>query len=476
MRTILSIPIFLLCFTASVFSQSSGDEESEDPFKNDPFFSKPLQEFFQQSSSSARDSDRDSANTEVKRRLHYLHEKGIDYDDFLEAGPYNSNMLYSQHPNLPMIHYNRVSGLFLGIEKERMQWYGDDWLLGIPSVQTHGLIGYSFGQKEWNYSIGLEKLLGRKKYVMIGGEYYNAMSTDDHWRVGLTETTLTSMIGGYDFLDYYKQRGYGTYLIVRSQRLFEGGLSFNDARYSSLTRQTNWALFGSGDRYRVNPPVEHLGDQPGDTLNISTLSIAASFNPKRLLLSKHFTFSLSGMVEIADPGISGSDYAYNKYIGELTTFINFEPGGVLRYRFRIGSITGDAPNFKEFQLGGVGTLRALPYKSLGGSLPNINHHANQMMLSNAEIQFGSPSFNPENWVDADDFYISLFLDSGWTNYSEDLASSPNPFTGFDQFDFGDLKHNGGIGVGSSLIRCELAWDLNETSRAPVFWIRFNPTF
>lgn len=476
-RTIIFIPFFLLCLMLGAFAQNSDTEEREDPFKNDPFFSKPLQEFFQKPGGNEDEkTSGDSSDEAVKNRLHRLNDSGIDYDDFLEAGPYNSNMLYSQYPNLPMIHFNRVSGMFLGLKKERMQWYGNDWLLGIPSIQTHGLIGYSFAQKEWNYSIGLEKLIGRKRYMMIGGEYYNAMATDDYWRVGLTETTITSLVGGYDFLDYYKQQGYGTYIILRSKRLFEGGVSFNDAQYNSLVPETDWALFGSGNRYRPNPPVDYLSGRKVDTLNIGALTIAGSFNPKRLVLSKHFTFSLSGMVEIADPDIASSDYAYNKYVGELTTFINFEPGGVLKYRLRMGSITGYAPNFKEFRLGGVGSLRALPYKSLAGNTFGVNHYGNQMILSNAEIQFGSPSYHLNDWIDFDDFYISFFLDSGWTSYSADLAESSNPFTDFDQFHLSGLRHNGGIGIGSSLIRCELAWDLNETSRAPVFWIRLNPTF
>ncbi|MDZ7680267.1 MAG: hypothetical protein U5J63_00815 [Fodinibius sp.] len=113
-------------------------------------------------------------------------------------------------------------------------------------------------------------------------------------------------------------------------------------------------------------------------------------------------------------------------------------------------------------------MRALPYKSMGA--------ANQMLLSNVELQFGNPMHQSGNWIDFDDFYLTLFLDSGWTDYDLDLLESESPFAGFDRFSFDELKHNAGIGVGSSLIRCELAWDLNDGDRAPVFWIRFNPTF
>ncbi|HKK46878.1 MAG TPA: hypothetical protein VJ964_15230, partial [Balneolaceae bacterium] len=252
-------------------------------------------------------------------------------------------------------------------------------------------------------------------------------------------------------------------------RYFEGGIALSDDRFNSLDKESDWALFGSGGRYRENPPVDFQNGTPVDTANITSLTLSASFNPKRLVLSNNFTFSLTGTAEFANPGIgTASDYDYSKYTGELISYINLDAGTVFKYRLRLSSITGNAPRFKQLFLGGVGSLRALPFKSLGAG--------NQMILSNAELQFGSPRFGSNSWIDFDDFYISLFLDSGWTDYDPELQNTTNPFSGFDRFRFSDLKHNGGIGIGSSLIRCELAWDLNDPGRAPVFWIRFNPTF
>lgn len=466
MRSFIITCCLLVIGTASALAQSEEDSTEQDPFKNDPFFSAPVSDFFQKDSAK-----KDTSNTEreVQRFVSGLNEEGLDFRGVIEAGPNNSNALYSVYPNLPMIHYNRVDALFLGISQERMQWYHDDDWLGIPDMQLHGLLGYSTGQKEWQYSIGLEKLLGSRNYFMIGGQFHDATSTDDQWRVGLTETTLTSFMGGYDFLDYYKQKGWGVYMLARSKRYFEGGIAFSDDRFNSLQKETNWALFGAGDRYRVNPPIDFQNGVPVDEANISALSVSASFNPKRLVLSKNFTFSLNGLAEFADPGVGRtSDFNYSKYTAELISYLNFEPGGVLKYRLRMSSITGEAPRFKQLYLGGVGTMRALPFKSMGPG--------NQMLLSNAELQFGSPMHSSGDWIDFDDFYFTMFLDSGWTDLDTGLLNSNAPLSGFDRFSFDELKHNGGIGIGSSLLRFELAWDLNDIDRAPVFWIRFNPTF
>jgi len=471
-RTLIAVGLIFL-FTGPALAQLKPDTTENDPFKNDPFFSAPLKDLLRHPNTDP-DSVSESEEHDTKHFVSQLNEEGLDFRGVIEAGPYNSNPLYSVYPNLPMIHYNRVDALFLGISKERMQWYQDDWLLGIPEIHLQGLIGYSTGQKEWQYTLGMEKYIGRKHHVMIGAEYHNATTTNDNWRVGLNETTLTAFFGGYDYLDYYKQKGWGFYLLTRSNRYFEGGLAFSDDRFNSLSKTTDWALFGSGDRYRPNPPVHSpsfgaLTALPSDTANITSLTFSASFNPKRLVLSKGFTFSLTGTAEFADPGIgTDSDFNYQKYTGELISYIHLEPGGVFKYRLRMSTITGESPRFKQLYLGGIGSLRALPYKSMGAG--------NQMILSNAELQFGSPRFGSNGWIDFNDFYISLFLDSGWTDYDSRLEDSSNPFGGLDRFKLSDLKHNGGIGIGSSLIRFEMAWDLNNTSRAPVFWVRFNPTF
>jgi hypothetical protein len=465
----LTVFISLLGFSVA-FSQSN----ESDPFKNDPFFSKPLNELLGKdkgkTDSTSTDVSTEEHHPEIKHYVSRISSEGVDFGGVLEAGPYNSSALYGAYPVLPMVHFNRVNGLFLGIKEERMQWYNHHNFLGIRNINPHGMLGYSFGQKEWQYELGLERYVGFKNRVLIGAEFYNATSTDDYWRSGLTETTLTSFFAGYDFLDYYKQKGWGAYALFRTKLFFEGGVSYNDDRFNSLSTASDFAVFGPNGRYRRNPPVEIINGTSVDTLNIASLSISGAFNPKKLLLTPHFTLSLSGKVELGDPGISSSDYSYTKYTAELTSYLNFEPGGVFKYRLKAGSITGDAPFMKEFRLGGPGTLRAMPINLI----PTNALSGNKMLLSNAEIQLGSTGHSSGGWLDFDDFYISLFLDSGWANHH--TGTNAKVLDGFQSFKISSLEHNGGFGLGTDSFRFELAWDLRHTSRAPVLWFRLNPTF
>lgn len=465
--------LLLFIGSASVFAQISSDEE--DPFKNNPFFSKPLDELLRSeekpdTTGSASVGDKNTDKNEVSRYVHRINNEGLDFGGFVESGPYSSNELYASYPVMPMVHFNRVNGLFLGIREERMQWYSYNSFLDIADLHPHGMIGYSFGQDEWQYEAGLERYFGFNNRILIGAELYSSTTTDDYWRVGLSETSVTSFFAGYDYLDYYKQTGWGAYVLARSIRYFEGGVSYNQNQFNSLDVSTDFRMFGRKNLYRPNPPVEMVNGAAVDTLNVGSLTFSAAFNPKQILILPRFTFTVTGLAEFADPDYGASDYNYQKYTAELVSYLNIEPGAIIKYRFRAGSITGDAPLMKEFHLGGPGTLRAAPYKSL----PAVLDGGNKMLLSNAEIQFGSSDYWNNGWIDVDDFYLSLFLDSGWTNNY--TGPNTNALDGFSAFSVDQLEHSGGFGIGTNSFRGEIAWDLNNTDRSPVFWIRFNPTF
>jgi len=458
MNKFLQILTILLFFPLLLVAQQKS-EETEDPFKRDPIFNQSLEELM------GKDSEKpeDSTSVEVQRRFRSFQQEGIDFDGALEAGPYNTNPLYNRFPNLPMIHYNRVNGLFLGIRKERMQWYDYGSIVDLNKFRVHGMIGYGTASTRWDYAIGLERFIGRSDRILIGAEFHRAAATDDYWRVGLIESTFTALFASYDFPDYHLKDGFGTYVAVRGKRWFEGAFSYNNDDFSSLSVNTRFSFFGKESVFRPNQPI----DLTTDETNIQRLNFALSFNPKRLILSRYFSMSAMTEIELADNSDFENDFSYNSYLAELNIFSNFEPGSVLKWRLRTGSITGNAPLFKQFQLGGIGSLRGSPYKVFTG---------NQMLLSNIELQFGSVIGWDNEWVDFDSYYTTLFIDSGFARQSSELLESSSPFDDMDGFKFSNLQHDIGVGIGSDLFRAELAWPLKRFGSTPAFWIRFNPTF
>lgn len=449
----LLIVLLLLPFT------SAAQQGNDDPFKRDPIFNRTLDEIF----GTDNDNSVPAAEAQGTKVVRHLTVEGLDLGGGFEAGPYYSNSLYSQYPNLPGIHFNRVNGLFLGIKQDRMQWHRTGNFLNIPQIQPHGFIGYGTASKRWDYAIGLEKLIGEQRRLMIGGEIHRAAATEDYRRTGLIENSLTSFFGAYDFMDYYKTEGFGFYTAYRTHRWFETAFSYNRNSFSSVDQTTSYTMFGRGSMYRPNPPI----DQNADEIDIDSYGVAVTFNPRNVLLTNRFTFSAMIEAELSDNSATDPDYRYDKYQATLKLFYNFEPGSVLRWRMQTGGITGNIPDFKSFYLGGIGTLRGSPYKFFQG---------NQMVVSNLEVQFGRPSGVPGRWLKDYGLHLLLFLDSGWARTTPELANSSNPFKGINNVSISSMQHDAGVGIGSRAVRFELAWPLKEFDGSPAFWIRFNPTF
>ncbi len=461
MRFSITTICLLLLLSVSAVAQQA---DSDDPFKRDPFFTKSIEELLGIDQKEEEDEDIERERREelddVVRRLSTT---GIDLGGGLEAGPYYSNALYSQYPNLPMIHYNRVNGLFLGIKKERMQWHRYGSFLDIPQLEMHGLIGWGTASKRWEYAIGLERLFGERKRLMVGAEFHKASASEDYHRVGLTETSFTAFFAGYDFLDYHKMEGFGIYSVYRTNRWLETAFSYNRDTFSSLEQKTEYTMFGKSSTYRPNPPI----DQQADEIDLDIYGFTISLNPRRVLISDRFTAAGTFTAELADNSASDEEFRYNKYLTEFQLFYNFEPGSVLRWKLQAGGITGNAPDFKDFYLGGIGTLRGSPYKFFQG---------NQMFASNIEVQFGRPSQRAGEWIRDYNLHLLLFLDSGWVRDIPELADSGGAFSGFSEFSFSDLQHDAGIGLGTGAVRFELAWPLRTFGSTPTLWVRFNPTF
>lgn len=464
MKTFISL---LLSLTFLLFLNPhlglAQEADRDDPFKRDPIFTKPLEELL----GVGGDQEVEESDTEDPRELdsvvRRMSRTGIDLGGSFEAGPYYSSALYSQYPNLPMWHFNRVNGLFMGIRKERMQWHRYGSFLNIPQIKPHGFIGYGTASKRWDYAIGLEKLIGYNDRLMIGGEFHRAVATEDFHRVGLTETTLTAFTAGYDFLDYQLMEGYGIYALFRTNRWIEAGFSYNRDTFSSLEQTTGFSLFGGSGNYRFNPPV----DSNSDEIDLDIYSLSLALNPRNVLITKRFTASGKVKMELADNIHSDEQYRFNKVQADASIFYNFEPGSVLRWRVQGSSIIGTAPDFKMNYLGGIGTLRGSPYKYFSG---------NRMFLSNLEVQFGRPSSRIGEWIRDYNMHLLLFLDSGWVGNVDNTENGKNLFEGFGSMKLSDFQQDAGVGIGSGALRFELAWPLKTFDSSPAFWVRFNPTF
>lgn len=428
---------------------SQVEQQEPDPFQEDPFFTKPLKDWFSTDVIIERVS---------RRSIRAFKGEGLDSGTRDITGFSENPGLSSINLMYPAVRFNRVEALYLGFHSDRYLDWGRS---SYRDINPYGSIGYSFGRKTWLYTIGIERMFGMNGNFLLGASHSRITDSEDQWRVGWVENSLISFFSVHDFMDYYARNGTQIYSVARPSRYVELSVGYTDDRYTSLDKQSGFSVFGKGRDVRHNPLI--------DEGKIQLLKTAFQFNAADRMLTERFGMSLDVDAEFSDVISNNSDYEYRRVQLENRTIFVVDPSAVLQNRIRVVSVTGDAPGFKYVPLGGISTMRATPFKSMMGS---------HVVLVNTELQmgfdFGSASFNDEIIIDATQLKFSLFADMGWTNKS--ISSSNKIMDGFQDFKVGDFTTDVGFGVNFSAMKIEAAWRSNDLTSRPMIWVRFNPTF
>jgi hypothetical protein len=163
-----------------------------------------------------------------------------------------------------------------------------------------------------------------------------------------------------------------------------------------------------------------------------------------------------------------SEFDFSQYILNVQRFQSLGRNESLNIRMRVGSADGTLPVQKIYELGGLGTLNAFPFKSEAG---------NRMLLFNAEIIVNG------NILDDLDFWptwifrhvnILLLTDAGFTR---NVSSGVSAADGFGNIHWDEFKHDFGVAFSnrSGSFRIGLAWRTDRP--APVqFLLRFDRPF
>lgn len=402
---------------------------------------------------TAQDKTNDFDN-EVNQHEIFRQSNSLSNDAFDESN--NVFGTYRFLPTSQSLRYNRVDALFLGLGTDFMD--PDSDILNIGGIGFDGFLGYSTGQNDWQFKARATKLLGRS--FLIGGEVLSTSATDDFWRTGLAENSITSLVAGYDYHDYYKAEGYGLFSELDLGKFISIGGSYNYILYSSLMNNTGYSFLDGGNIERINSAI----DDNTNAITQESIGLRLAIN-KRGYTRGTFTSKFMIEAELSDAAGFNNDFTYNKFEVTSLNYLKLDANTFLKVRMMAGSITGEAPDFKNFALGGIGSLRASGYKFYKG---------NKMLLSNTELIFGDFwNFDKGN-LEIEGLYLSLFLDSGWTDFVNN--SSRDPLSGFESFELSQLSHNIGAGIGTGLVRFEFSTPVAGSDGFTSFWIRLNPTF
>jgi cytoskeletal protein CcmA (bactofilin family) len=115
----------------------------------------------------------------------------------------------------PLITYDRVDGLTLGVRLPTREW----WRCKRHQFAVLGKGGYSFASKRWQYQVGLERGIVEDFGLSIGAELHDVTETEDRWIIDDEENSLAAALLKEDFRDYYRRDGYSVYRSGKQYKL-----------------------------------------------------------------------------------------------------------------------------------------------------------------------------------------------------------------------------------------------------------------
>ncbi|MFC1569208.1 BamA/TamA family outer membrane protein [bacterium] len=359
------------------------------------------------------------------------------------------------------IRYNRVEGLHLGMKLKR------DYLKLEHSDQSYlfGSWGYSFGAKEFQYQLGLEKGFMEDFRMAFGGEYHRQLETPDQWIIGNLENSLAAVLLREDFWDFYLKEGGSGYIeqyFTRSTRIQIG---YHYDKLDSVKKSTNWSLFGGKKKFRPNPAM-----CAGELKSIKASLLFDTRNSKKHP-KRGWYIQIDGEHALKE---NGSDFDFDCVVADIRRYQPLGYGEGLDFRIRAGSGTGDLPWQRSFHLGGISTLRGFSYKEFPNGPMEIG--GNRMLLGQVELRVGSDAIS-----EAFDFNIFdlnryvVFADAGWIG---SVDRGLDLFEGFDGLDWTDFKSDVGLALtnNNGNIRFEIARRTDTGKKPFSFFIRLKRDF
>ena len=316
------------------------------------------------------------------------------------------------HPQPDIFEYNRNEGLrFVPLN---WNWdHGDESLIRLSFS-----LGYRFSSGEFIGRTTLESSLLKNRSATLFASGFKTVRTDDEFRLPEKENSWAGFLGRQDFYDRWDETGFEagfgfdfSYLKVKGK--------FVRATQSEIpVDQDLWSFTNESNALRNNPFM--------DSTNVEYLEgvaafRTASYSPLKtglaILSEVEMTLKKNDST-LADPSLRLIHIAMANW--------EVSEGVVLRNRLILGMGSESLPIYRQFGIGGLGSVSAQDYKS------QVGNHMAQM---NTELVF-TEEFT-DTW-----FMVKLFYDGGMAYNSPDLVDM-NPIS--EQYN--TLLQSGGIGFG-----------------------------
>ncbi|HSL21699.1 MAG TPA: BamA/TamA family outer membrane protein [Vicinamibacterales bacterium] len=372
-----------------------------------------------------------------------------------------------------VVHVRRARGDFdatLGTDS-REDWYspvdGLNLALGFGGAifdqrrfnhtYLQGYVSYKFARDRAGYSFDVERaVLGGPDAprLLLSAGLHDTTSSDDFWRLSVTEQSLVSLAFKNSFRDYYEERGYQLGAAFQPNAWHELRASWRADRHEGLANESDYSLFRDDEIFRPNAGAAD-GRLRALVFGYTVDTRGVDEESGRATLRRHAGPSLFGSFGGTDPGARvewsseiarpafGGDFDFTRHIANARAYVSLTPAQRLHGRLLLGTSSGTLPPQRLFALGGIGTVHGYSFKEAAGE---------RLVLVNLEYQLGGDR-GPR---------AIAFFDAG--RVYRPVNSSGDWLTGV------------GVGLAIGDLRLDLGWRAEDIPKSFQAIVRFGPTF
>ena len=295
------------------------------------------------------------------------------------------------HPKPAIFEYNRNEGLRF----VPLNW---NWDRGNESlIRLSFSLGYRFSSSEFIGRTTLESSLLKNRSATLFASGFKTVRTDDEFRLPESENSWAGFLGRQDFYDRWDETGFELGFGLDFSHLKLKGKFVRATQSEIPVDQDLWSFTNESKALRNNLFM--------DSTNIDYLEgvaafRTASYSPLKTgfaILSEVDMTLKKNDSTLADPSLRLLNIAMANW--------EVSKGVVLRNRLILGMGSESLPIYRQFGIGGLGSVSAHGYKSQLG---------NHMAQINTELVF-TEEFT-DTW-----FMVKLFYDGGMAYNSPDLV-------------------------------------------------------
>lgn len=262
----------------------------------------------------------------------------------------------------PSIDYNRVDQWVLGLELLYQPERGMNPAMKLRVVRAFQRKNPGGTDGRMLYDLRLDQPLVRGRLLRARVARYRKTDDDHFGHIRPLENALATALFRWDFRDWFEREGFEVGLAGEWGPRWSAAARWNADDYTSITELADGVApaFRRHEPLRENPAI--------DDGRIQAVTLGAAFDSRSTPAQPR-----SGMlhrVEVETAGGSlGGDRTYHRYRGDLRLYVSPSPSHLFKTRLMAGTTGRDdaLPLQKSFAIGGVGTLRATPFRQFRGN-------------------------------------------------------------------------------------------------------------